>query len=432
MSFINKILRVFKLYKVQYFSNVGKQKQRKNISIDILNIYYAEEALKYIDERIIYIDTKFLFFFKVFVYLKIFIYLFIFFFFFVFLGFLFQSIHLLGIPFIIFYILKWLFFVIPLLLVVAFFTVYERKGLASVQRRRGPVVVGFAGLMQAIADAAKLFFKEYVIPAKATRFVFIFAPVLTMLVAFLTWTIIPFSLNEVIIDLNIGVLYLFAVTGLGIFGIILAGWSSNSKFPLLGAQRSGAQMLSYELVLGLSLLCIFYICKSVNLTYIVYVQSNMYWFLFPMLIPVVIYFVMSVAELNRPPFDLPEAEAELVSGYNVEYSASGFVLFFLAECLHLIYQSTLISLLFLGGWDGLFFFSSSSFWLSIKIVFCISLFVLIRAALPRYRYDILMKIAWKTFMPLILAYVVFLIFFYSYFFTSFYPSQLVYLYIQGF
>ena len=308
-------------------------------------------------------------------------------------------------------LLKILGIVIPVLVALAYLTLAERKFLGSIQRRKGPNVVGFLGLLQPFADGLKLFSKETILPKDSNVYIFILAPIITFVLSLIGWSVIPLSEGVVISDLNLGVLYLFAISSLSVYGIILAGWSSNSKYPFLGALRSTAQMISYEVSIGFIIVNVCLCAGSFNLSSIVIAQKNV-WFIFP-LFPVFILFSISMlAETNRHPFDLPEAESELVSGYNVEYSAVTFALFFLGEYANILLMSTFISILFLGGWLPLLnFFPFSllpgSFWLSIKIVFGVIFFIIARAALPRYRYDQLMDLGWKSILPLSLGYLLF-------------------------
>lgn len=306
-------------------------------------------------------------------------------------------------------ILKFLIFVIPLLIAVAYFTLVERKILASIQRRKGPNVVGTFGLLQPLADGLKLFAKETILPSNADVILFVFAPILAFFLSLLSWTVIPLGFGMFFTELNIGILYLLAISSLGVYGVIIGGWSSNSKYSFLGALRSTAQMISYELTIGFSLLSVIVCSKSLNLTSIVLAQKNI-WYCFPLFPIFVIFFIACLAETNRHPFDLPEAEAELVSGYNVEYSAMGFALFFLGEYANMLLMSSLTTILFLGGWLAPFPFSikfinflPGSFWFSIKICFFVILFIVARAILPRYRYDQLMRLGWKVFLPFTLS-----------------------------
>ena len=305
-------------------------------------------------------------------------------------------------------IIKILAIIIPVLIAVAFFTVAERKIMGAIQRRRGPNVIGFMGLLQALADGLKLFVKETTLPSNSNLIVFILAPMISFILSLVSWAVIPFSYKLVAADINLGVLYLLAISSLNVYGILLAGWSSNSKYSYLGALRSAAQMISYEISIGFIILTTILCAGSFNLSTIVLSQTKIYYIipLFPMFI---LFYISMLAETNRHPFDLPEAEAELVSGYNVEYSAMTFALFFLAEYSNMLLMSTLSSILFLGGWLPLFnifplYLLPGSFWLSIKIVIGVVFFILTRATLPRYRYDQLMQLGWKTFLPLSLSF----------------------------
>lgn len=300
--------------------------------------------------------------------------------------------------------LKVLFLILPLLIAVAYFTLAERKILSSIQRRKGPNVVGTFGLLQPLADGLKLFVKETILPSNCDVVLFIFAPILTFFLSLVSWVVIPFGKGMSYAELNIGILYLLAISSLGVYGIIIAGWSSNSKYAFLGALRSSAQMVSYELTISFSILSVVVCARSLNLVDIVLGQQKI-WYCVPLFPIFIIFFISSLAETNRHPFDLPEAEAELVSGYNVEYSAMGFALFFLGEYSNMLLMSALTSILFLGGWLAPLFldFIPGPFWLGLKISFFVILFVLARAILPRYRYDQLMRLGWKVFLPLTLG-----------------------------
>ena len=318
---------------------------------------------------------------------------------------------------VILFIVEVLIFFVPVLISVAFLTLIERKVLGGIQRRSGPVVVGYMGLLQPFADAIKLLAKETVLPSQANKLVFIFAPLITFFLSVLGWAVMPFYFNIALTDLNLGVLYIFAISSLGVYGIIIAGWSSNSRYAFLGALRSAAQMVSYEVSIGLIIINLIFCVGSLNLATIVNFQESV-WFVLPFYPLFLMFFISSLAETNRTPFDLPEAEAELVSGYNVEYSAVGFTLFFLGEYTNIFFMSTLMVLLFFGGWNmfiPFFDFKAiplislipSGFWISLKLNLFLFLFVWVRAALPRYRYDQLMYLGWKVFLPLSLGWVVF-------------------------
>jgi NADH-quinone oxidoreductase subunit H len=276
--------------------------------------------------------------------------------------------------------------------------------------RKGPNVVGPFGLLQPIADAIKLFMKETVIPTGANRGVFVLAPMITFILAIVAWAVIPFDAGMVLADINVGILYLFAISSLGVYGILMAGWASNSKYAFLGAMRSAAQMVSYEVSMGLIIITVLLCAGSLNLSVIVESQRDM-WYVIPLFPMAVIFFVSTLAETNRHPFDLPEAEAELVAGYNVEYSAMTFALFFLGEYANMILMSAMTAVLFLGGWLPPFDIAPFNWlpgpiWLALKIAFCLFIFIWIRATFPRYRYDQLMRLGWKVFLPLSLAAVV--------------------------
>jgi NADH-quinone oxidoreductase subunit H len=308
-------------------------------------------------------------------------------------------------------ILKILSIIVPLLISVAYFTIAERKIMGAMQRRRGPNVVGFIGLMQPFADGLKLFVKETTLPTSANSGIFLLAPSLTFTLSLIAWAVIPFAEGIVLCDINLGVLYLFAISSLNVYGILFAGWSSNSKYAYLGALRSAAQMISYEISISLTVLNVIICAGSANLNTIVLTQ-NAVWFLIPLLPIFIIFYVSMLAETNRHPFDLPEAEAELVSGYNVEYSAMTFALFFLGEYANMLLMSTFSALLFLGGWLpplDIFLFNiiPGPLWLSLKICLGVTFFIITRATLPRYRYDQLMQLGWKCFLPLTLGYLLF-------------------------
>jgi NADH-quinone oxidoreductase subunit H len=313
--------------------------------------------------------------------------------------------------FIIITLLKILSIVVPLLISVAYFTIAERKIMGAIQRRRGPNVVGFIGLMQPLADGLKLFVKETTLPTNANTGIFLFAPSLTFILSLMGWAVIPLAKGVVISDLNLGIMYLLAVSSLNVYGILFAGWSSNSKYAYLGALRSAAQMISYEISIGFTILNVVVCTGSFNLSEIVLAQQKI-WFIIPLFPVFIIFYISMLAETNRHPFDLPEAEAELVSGYNVEYSAMTFALFFLGEYANMLIMSTISSILFLGGWLPIFNFLifniiPSTVWLSIKICLGVVFFIITRATLPRYRYDQLMHLGWKCFLPLSLGYLIF-------------------------
>ena len=307
-------------------------------------------------------------------------------------------------------ILKILAIIIPLLIAVAFFTVAERKIMGIIQRRRGPNVIGYLGLLQALADGLKLFVKETTLPSNSNIVIFLIAPVLCFLLSLIGWAVIPFSHQVVIADINLGILYLFAVSALNVYSILLAGWSSNSKYAYLGALRSTAQMISYEISLGFIILNIIICTGSFNLSKIVETQQGI-WFIVPLFPMFIVFYIAMLAETNRHPFDLPEAEAELVSGYNVEYSAMTFALFFLGEYANMLLMSSIAAILFLGGWLPLINifplnFLPGGFWFSLKILVGALFFIVTRATLPRYRYDQLMQLGWKCFLPLSLGYLI--------------------------
>jgi len=302
--------------------------------------------------------------------------------------------------------------VVPLIVCVAMLTYYERKIIAAMQLRKGPNVVGFWGLLQPFADGLKLLCKETILPAQASKIVFLAAPMLTFSLALVGWAVIPITSTFVIANINVGVLYLFAISSLGVYGIIMAGWASNSKYAFLGAIRSSAQMVSYEVSIGFVIVTVLLTVGSLNLGDIVRAQAGgiTHWnacgILFPMFI---IFFISALAETNRHPFDLPEAEAELVAGYNVEYSAMSFALFFLGEYANMILMSGMTSILFLGGWQAPFAGAEiipGLVWFLTKVMLCLFVFIWARATLPRYRYDQLMRLGWKVFLPLSLLWVV--------------------------
>jgi|TARA_B110000503_G_scaffold137890_1_gene222945 NADH-quinone oxidoreductase subunit H len=306
--------------------------------------------------------------------------------------------------------LKILALLIPVLIAVALIVWVDRRVWGLVQLRKGPNVVGPFGLFQTVADALKYIFKEIIIPAGANKIIFILAPVVTMSLALLAWAVIPFGENLYVTNINVGILYLFAVSSLGVYGIIMAGWASNSKYPFLGALRSAAQMVSYEVSIGLVIITVLLCVGSLNLVDIVIAQKNI-WFAIPLFPMFVIFFISALAETNRPPFDLPEAEAELVSGYQTEYSGMMYALFWLGEYANILLMCALGSILFLGGWLSPLDFAPfnlipSPIWLILKILLLFILFALVKAIVPRYRYDQLMRLGWKVFLPLSLFWVV--------------------------
>ena len=300
--------------------------------------------------------------------------------------------------------------VVPVLVSVAFLVYAERKVLALIQLRRGPNLVGPFGLLQSFADALKLLTKENILPSGSNKIVFIIAPIITMVLSLAGWAVIPFAPGWVISDINVGVLYLFAVSSLGVYGVIMAGWASNSQYPFLGALRSAAQMVSYEVSIGFVIITVLLCVGSLNLSKIVEAQKTV-WFVIPLLPMFIIFFISALAETNRLPFDLPEDEATLVAGFYTEYSSASFVLFFLAEYASMILMSSLTVILFLGGWLPPFDIFPLNvlpgvFWFTIKIIFILFLFIWVRGTFPRYRYDQLMRLGWKVFLPLSLLGVV--------------------------
>lgn len=306
--------------------------------------------------------------------------------------------------------LRFLPIILPLILSIAFFTLFERKLLASMQRRRGPNTIGIWGILQAFADGFKLIGKETIIPSSSNYIIFIAAPIFTFTLSIFSWAVMPFDFNIVIIDINLGLLFLFAISSLNIYGILMSGWSSNSKYGILGAFRSSAQLISYEVSLGLIIMPVLLFSGTANLSGIVLAQSSMFYCI-PLWPSVILFFISILAETNRLPFDLPEAESELVSGYNVEYSSLTFALFFLAEYSSMILMCSLIVILFFGGWLPLINLSPFTllpnwFWFSIKVVFFMFCFVWVRGSLPRYRYDQLMSLGWKVILPLSFSFLI--------------------------
>jgi len=305
---------------------------------------------------------------------------------------------------------KILFLLVPILVAVAMVVWLDRRVWAFVQKRRGPNVVGPFGLFQSLADALKYVFKEIIIPASSNKVIFILAPIVTMTLALAAWAVIPFSESLVLSNINVGILYLFAISSLGVYGIIMGGWASNSKYPFLGAIRSAAQMVSYEVSIGIIIINVLLCVGSLNLNDIVVAQKNI-WFVIPLFPMFVIFFISALAETNRPPFDLPEAEAELVAGYQTEYSGMMYAMFWLGEYANILLMCAMGSILFLGGWLSpleMYPFSliPSALWLIFKILFLFVLFALVKATVPRYRYDQLMRLGWKIFLPLSLLWVV--------------------------
>ena len=303
-----------------------------------------------------------------------------------------------------------LFLLVPVLVSVAMIVWLDRRVWAFVQKRRGPNVVGPFGLLQSLADALKYIFKEIIIPASSNKVIFILAPIVTMTLALIAWAVIPFSESFVLSNINVGILYIFAVSSLGVYGIIMGGWASNSKYPFLGAIRSAAQMVSYEVSIGVIIINVLLCVGSLNLTDIVLAQEKI-WFVIPLFPMFVIFFISALAETNRPPFDLPEAEAELVSGYQTEYSGMMYAMFWLGEYANILLMCALGSILFLGGWLSPlnmypFDIIPSPLWLILKILLLFILFALVKAIVPRYRYDQLMKLGWKIFLPFSLIWVV--------------------------
>lgn len=308
-------------------------------------------------------------------------------------------------------VIKILFLVVPLLIGVAYLTYAERKVIGAMHLRRGPNVVGPYGLLQPIADGMKLFFKETIIPTGANKVVFLVAPMLTFSLALIAWAVIPVGDGLVIANINVGVLYLFAISSLGVYGVLMAGWSSNSKYAFLGGLRSAAQMVSYEVSMGFIIITVLLVAGSLNLSDIVRAQQETIWFVVPLFPMAVIFFITTLAETNRHPFDMPEAEAELVSGYNVEYSAMTFALFFLGEYANMILMAGMTTILFLGGWLPIldvapFNWIPGPIWFALKMAFVLFIFLWVRATFPRYRYDQLMRLGWKVFLPISLAAVV--------------------------
>ncbi len=314
---------------------------------------------------------------------------------------------------------KILFLLVPILVSVAMIVWLDRRVWGLVQKRKGPNVVGPFGLLQTLADALKYIFKEIIIPASANKAVFILAPIVTMTLALVAWAVIPMSEELVLSDINVGILYLFAVSSLGVYGIIMGGWASNSKYPFLGAIRSAAQMVSYEVSIGIIIINVLLCVGSLNLKDIVLAQKEL-WYVIPLFPMFVIFFISALAETNRPPFDLPEAEAELVAGYQTEYSGMMYAMFWLGEYANILLMCAMGSILFLGGWLPIIDIYPintipAPVWMILKILFLFFLFALIKAIVPRYRYDQLMRLGWKIFLPFSLIYLVFTASFLFYF-----------------
>ncbi len=314
---------------------------------------------------------------------------------------------------------KILFLLVPILVSVAMIVGLDRRVWGLVQKRKGPNVVGPFGLLQTLADALKYIFKEIIIPASANKVVFILAPIVTMTLALVAWAVIPMSEELVLSDINVGILYLFAVSSLGVYGIIMGGWASNSKYPFLGAIRSAAQMVSYEVSIGIIIINVLLCVGSLNLKDIVLAQKEL-WYVIPLFPMFVIFFISALAETNRPPFDLPEAEAELVAGYQTEYSGMMYAMFWLGEYANILLMCAMGSILFLGGWLPIIDIYPiniipAPIWMILKILFLFFLFALIKAIVPRYRYDQLMRLGWKIFLPFSLIYLVFTASFLFYF-----------------
>ncbi len=305
---------------------------------------------------------------------------------------------------------KILFLLVPVLVSVAMIVWLDRRIWAFVQKRQGPNVVGPFGLLQSLADALKYIFKEMIVPSSSNKVIFILAPIVTMTLALIAWAVIPFSATQVLADINVGILYLFAVSSLGVYGIIMGGWASNSKYPFLGAIRSAAQMVSYEVSIGVIIINVLLCVGSLNLNDIVIAQQNL-WFVIPLFPMFVIFFISALAETNRPPFDLPEAEAELVAGYQTEYSGMMYAMFWLGEYANILLMCAMGAILFLGGWLSPieiypFTLIPGAIWLILKILLLFFLFALVKAIVPRYRYDQLMRLGWKVFLPFSLIWVV--------------------------
>ncbi len=301
-------------------------------------------------------------------------------------------------------IIKFLLLIVPVLISVAYLTLAERKILGYTQTRKGPNIVGIYGLLQPLADGIKLFSKEMIIPNHVSISLYFFAPILALSLALILWGVMPLNNSAIISDINVGLLFIFAISSIGVYAILISGWASNSKYAFLGSLRAAAQMISYEVSIGLILISSILCSGSLNLIEIIKSQEESIWFLIPLLPAAIMFFISCLAETNRAPFDLTEGESELVSGYNVEYSSMSFALFFLAEYAHIIFMSFLFTLIFLGGWSMIFFSNNISFFL--KSTFIIFLFVWVRTSFPRLRYDQLMNLLWKTYLPLSLSLII--------------------------
>jgi len=307
-------------------------------------------------------------------------------------------------------IYKIIFLLLPVLVSIALIVWLDRRVWAFVQKRKGPNVVGPFGILQTLADALKFIFKEIIIPASANKVIFVLAPIITLTLALVAWAVIPFSNEMVLANINVGILYLFAVSSLSVYGIIMGGWASNSKYPFLGAIRSAAQMVSYEVSIGIIIINVLLCVGSLNLNKIVLAQENV-WFIFPLFPMFVVFFISALAETNRPPFDLPEAESELVAGYQTEYSGMMYAMFWLGEYANILLMCAMGSILFLGGWLSPieiypFNLIPEPLWLIFKILFLFIIFALVKAIVPRYRYDQLMRLGWKIFLPFSLLWLV--------------------------
>lgn len=305
--------------------------------------------------------------------------------------------------FLIYELIKFVLIIVPVLISVAYLTLAERKIIGYSQTRKGPNVVGIYGILQPLADGVKLFSKEMVIPNHVSIFLYFFSPILALTLGLVVWGLMPLNFNSVMSDVNLGILIIFALSSVGVYAILMSGWSSNSKYAFIGSLRAAAQMISYEVSIGLIIISVILCAGSMNLMNIIFIQEQTIWFIFPLLPAALMFFISCLAETNRSPFDLTEGESELVSGYNVEYSSMTFALFFLAEYAHIIFMSFLFALIFLGGWS---FFLSSPIIFFLKSTFIVFLFVWVRTSFPRLRYDQLMSLLWKTYLPLSLALVI--------------------------